>query len=222
MTAEPQPNPTDHALPATDAKGDVDQPSDGVPVTTEAGKASEQSGFGPTESEEESGLQPENSGDETDTRVEVKAGDEDVTARDRTLGERLMVEGKPLREHLDPVGAAAWSDESVDVEPNPAGDRIADTENEKASRVEKLRKKFYETSGDARDGIRETSNSVNDLLPKHSPTGHAEVSRTPDNVSMPHDGISAGNAAVALVATGIVVGELIRWGREKVEERKGA
>jgi hypothetical protein len=158
---------------------------------------------------------------ETSEQSALVLGDEDATARDRTLGERLMVDGKPLRERLDPVGAAAWSDGSVDVEPNPAGDRIADAENEKTSRVEELRKKFYEGSGDVRDGIRETTNSVNDLLPKHPPAGHAEVSRTPDNMSTRHDAISAGDVALALMTTAVVVGEVLRWSRGKLEDRKG-
>jgi hypothetical protein len=158
---------------------------------------------------------------ETSEQSALVLGDENATARDRTLGERLMVDGKPLRERLDPVGAAAWSDGSVDVEPNPAGDRIADAENEKTSRVEELRKKFYEGSGDVRDGIRETTNSVNDLLPKHPPAGHVEVSRAPDNVSMRHDAISAGDVALALMTTAVVVGELLRWSHGKLEDRKG-
>jgi hypothetical protein len=221
---KPQLNPTDQALPAIDAKVDVDQPSDGLPETTEAGKASEQSGIWPTESKEESGLQPENAGGETNTRDEAKAGDDDATAWDRTLGERLTVDGKPLREHLDPVGAAAWSSDTGDQPGDPddrKGDRIAKSENDESSRPEKLRRKFHREGTDAVEDAGKAASHVKDIL-SHPPAGHMETRSGPTATSAPHDGASVTDTFTALVAAGVMIGEASRLLHKKLIHKKEA
>jgi hypothetical protein len=201
---KPQPNPTDQALPAID------------------GKASEHSGIRLTESEEESGLRPENSGSETDTGDEAK--DDDATAPDRTLGERLTVDGKPLREHLDPVGEAAWSSDTGDQPGDPddrKGDRIAKSEKDENSRPEKLRRKFHREGTDAVEDAGKAASHVKDIL-SHPPAGHMETRTGPTATSAPHDGASVTDTFTALVAAGVMIGEASRLVHKKLIQKNGA
>lgn len=39
-------------------------------------------------------------------------------------------------------------------------------------------------------------------------------------VPTPHDGINAADTATALIAVGVVVGEILRRGRERLKQRK--
>ena len=186
---KPRPNPTDQALPAIDAKGYVDQPSDGLPEAAEAGKAS----------------------------------DGDTSAPDRTLGERLTVDGKPLREHLDPVGAAAWSSDTGDQPGDPddrKGDRIAKSEKDESSRPEKLRRKFHREGTDAVEDAGKAASHVKDILSR-SPTGHMETRTGPTATPAPHDGASVTDTFTALVAAGIMIGEASRVVHKKIIQKKG-
>jgi hypothetical protein len=186
---KPQPNPTDQALPAIDAKGNVDQPSDGLPELAEPGKAS----------------------------------DGDTTAPDRTLGERLTVDGKPLREHLDPVGAAAWSSDTGDQPGDPddrKGDRIAKSEKDESSRPEKLRRKFHREGTDAVEDAGKAASHVKDILSR-PPAGHMETRTGPTATPAPHDGASVTDTFTALVAAGIMVGEASRVVHKKIIQKKG-
>ncbi|GLY87734.1 hypothetical protein Airi02_056630 [Actinoallomurus iriomotensis] len=155
-----------------------------------------------------------------------KTGQGIVKAKDlggeQELSERFTVAGKPLREYLDPVGAAAWSNEVGNESPDPsdrAGDRIANPENEKQSRVEKLRRKFHREGTDAAETAGKAASRVKDVLSR-SPVGHGEVRTGPSLSPAPHDGISVGDAATALIATGVVFGEFGRLIHEKLAERK--
>jgi hypothetical protein len=216
-----QPDSRDQALPAADAKQNADQASDGHHEKADPAEATEGLGAPLTESAGADGdrIDLPDGADELEIKSEAAPKDVDTTGK-QALSERLMVDGVPLHKYLDPVGAAAWSNESVDVEPNPAGDRIADLEKDELSRFEKMRRKAYEASDDIHDIVQDRLNEAKDIFAQ-PPTGHTEIGTHPEVIPAPHDGISIGDAATALVAAGVVVGEVFRRRRGKLIDKKG-
>jgi hypothetical protein len=142
------------------------------------------------------------------------------TAEARSLGDRLTVDGRPLREYLDPAGAAAWSNASVEQNPEPAGDRVVNEETDRRSRFDRVRKKGYESSDEVIEHVDKGANSLKDILTRHPPTGHAEARTGPTAAAGTHDGISAGDAGTAVLMTGLLVGEGIRQLHGRLPRKK--
>jgi hypothetical protein len=143
-------------------------------------------------------------------------GGEDRPVTEFMVGDKLV----RIRDDLDPVRGHVDSGGAGDAEPEPAGDRIASAENDEQSRLERLRKKFYEASEDVRDGVRKTSDAVQDLLPRRPPTGHPETRTGPVFAQAEHHGVDAGDTATALLATGFVIVEVGRWIHGKLGRKK--
>jgi hypothetical protein len=146
----------------------------------------------------------------------------EAAAERQLSGERLMVGGKPLREHLDPVGAAAWSNDVGDQPPDPtdrAGDKTVNPETDEQPRAEKLRSKFHREGTDAVETAGKAAGKVKDIL-SHSPTGHLETRTGPTATSAPLEGISVGDTATALIAGGVMVAEFGRLIHEKFFQEK--
>jgi hypothetical protein len=166
----------------------------------------------------------------------------DVSADEGRPRYAFKTGGKPLREHIDPVGAessqqppegrkeafertirgkdAPWSDGVDTFDDLPTGEKLAEPDEEKRSPVDKFRvdvhKNFSTISSDASKIV---DKATKILLPR--PTGHAET-RTdsgPVVIDAQHPGVDTGSAVSALLAVGIVGSEIARWGIRKI--RKG-
>jgi hypothetical protein len=137
------------------------------------------------------------------------------------LSERILVEGKSLHEHLDPVGAAAWSKEIGDKVPDPTdrlGNRIADTSNDKQSRRERMRKEGWRASEDTIDFTQKRLTDNQAIF--SPPTGHAAARSSPELTALAHEGVSIVDTATALMAAGIVLGELYHQGHKRLSRGK--
>jgi hypothetical protein len=108
--------------------------------------------------------------------------------------------------------------EMVDVEPNPAGDRIAE-DNDGLSHFEKWRRNNYKKTEDIQDVTKEHADNLHDLLGP-PPTGHAEATTTPEVSRAPYEGVNAGDTAMAMLVAGAMIGETVRWIYGKLEQRK--
>jgi hypothetical protein len=221
---KPQSDPPDVARPMDDAslgkKPNADKGSTSLEEKAEVG-AAEETGATLAESTATPGQRLERH----DAAVEGEDGSvrSTVAVREQDLGERLMVDGKPLRQRLDPVGAAAWSNEVGDEQPDPTdrtGNRIAKTENDERPRAEKLRSKFHREGTDAVETAGKAASRVKDVL-SHPPTGHSETRTGPSLIAAPQDGISVGDTATALIAAGVMFGEFGRLIHGKLVSRKG-
>ncbi|WP_146150153.1 hypothetical protein [Actinomadura rubrobrunea] len=135
----------------------------------------------------------------------------------------LKVDGRPIREYLDPVGAYGGWGEVGDQVPDPTdrtGDRIAKSENDKQSRSDAFRRAFHREGERLVDRAGKTAGKIQDMLKGRPPTGKTEV-RTGDHiVSAPHLGLDAANVVTSALVAGVLAGEGIRWVRKKVRSRK--
>lgn len=221
---KPQPDPPETARPVADTnpgeKPDTNHGSTSLEEKGEVG-ATEEPATTLTESTATSSQRLE--------RRDDAAEGEDGSARstgivsEQDVGERLMVDGRPLRERLDPVGSAAWSNEVGDEQPDPTdrtGDRIANTEKDERPRAEKLRSKFHREGTDAVETAGKAASRVKDVLSR-SPTGHSEIRTGSSLISAPNDGISVGDTATALIAAGVMFSEFGRLIHGKLVTRKG-
>jgi hypothetical protein len=221
-----QVDPPDQALPAadasTDAERDANQASDGPREKIEAAEAGEDAGATLTESTETLGKRLERPNNEArlETGDEPDAEGTSIVSK-QDVGDRLMVHGTPLREYLDPAGAAAWSNEIGDVVNERSGDRIVDGESDKDSRFERLRKKGFEKGDDALETASKATNRAHDLLARQPPAGHVETRSGPDVTAAPHQGVDGGDALATAVMASVLVSEGIRRVHGKVTRRRG-
>lgn len=204
----PQTDSSGQTFPTGDVSSDAMQASDGPREEGAEGEADEDLGSGPTESTERPDQRLER---RDETRPEV-ASDAEGTAitSSQDIGDRLTVHGTPLHEYLDPVGAAAWSNDIGDVIDERSGDRIVDGESDKDSRFEKLRKKGFEKGDDALDVAGKATNRAHDLLARQPPAGHVETRSGPDVTPAPHQAIDVGDALTAAMMAGVVFNDAIR------------
>jgi hypothetical protein len=158
-------------------------------------------------------------GDRTDDPTATRRPQSDGTSLTTGRPKELLVDGKPLREVLDPVGAAAWSNETGEAVADSCGDEIADTESDKDSRFERLRKRGFEKGDDALDAAEKGANQANDLLSKHPPAGHSETPTGPALSDAPHVGIDPGNMVTAAIVAGMLAGDGIRWFHRKLRDK---
>jgi hypothetical protein len=159
--------------------------------------------------------------DHAEPEAEVEPGPADLgILRKENVGDRLLVRGKPLREYLDPLGAAAWSNEIGDVVNERSGDRIVAGESDKDSRFERLRKKGFEKGDDTLETANKATNRAQDLLGRQPPAGHAETRSGPDVSAAPHQGIDGGDALAAVLMVGVLFDDAIRRVQKKATQKK--
>lgn len=106
----------------------------------------------------------------------------------------------------------------------PTGEQLVEIEDQKASRAERARKEFLskENLDDAFDATDKWAKTGQDLF-NRLPTGqHVEVPAQEQAITMmPHHEVDSGSVATAGLALGIIGAEFFRWGRRKVEHRRG-
>jgi hypothetical protein len=221
-----QPNPPDQTLPTGDAKGEADQPSDGLREKTGAG---EESGEDPGSTFTASTGTPDQRLERPDNEAEPGADGtaEDMDAdREHPLGDRLMVGDVPLREYLNSRGRTA-ADSDVVGEPGtgptadlpPTGEELVEMDSDKLSRFEKLRKEGHKELSDALDVTAKGFDLGVGAFAR--PPTHAETrTAQPDVVEAPHHAVTAGEAAAGLLAAGVLMSELVRWGHGKLTPEK--
>jgi hypothetical protein len=154
---------------------------------------------------------------------ELKPGPEKGRPDDKSQSLDFKVDDESAREHIDPEADDADAAGGVETELEPAGDRAAtaieEGENDHRSKLERLRGVGYKNAEDALDKTQSGINKAADLF-ERPPTGsHAVVKTDQPAVAAPHHGMDAGETTTAVLATGIVIGELIRRGRNRLAER---
>jgi hypothetical protein len=102
----------------------------------------------------------------------------------------------------------------------PTGEELVKMESDKKSRFERARKRGYERSEDVIDAVDKGADTVQKVLARPSPTGHPETVTHPEITPAPHEGISAGNAATAILVLGLMFGEGIRWSHGRMKQRE--
>jgi hypothetical protein len=165
---------------------------------------------------------------ETVAADDADAGDGGIEGKtvvsDRFAGERLLVGGKPLREHLDPAGAAAWSSDISDPVVDPedrTGARIADTEKQDLERDDKagfeaFRKRFNKERESLVETAGKSTSRLQDIMGKRPPSGHLESRTGPEISPAPVQGLDAGDVLTTGLAVVIVAAEAVRKLRGKL------
>jgi type II secretory pathway pseudopilin PulG len=120
-------------------------------------------------------------------------------------------------ERAEPPWATGGLDIAGDL---PTGEELVKMENDKQSRAERARRKVYESGDEVLDDVGKVVNRVDQIF-ERPPTGHPETRMGPEVGPAPHDGINAADAATALIAVGVIVGEIFRRGRERLKQTKG-
>lgn len=152
-----------------------------------------------------------------DTRDQIPEPDKAKDKPDRNT--RLTVDGKPIHEYLDPVGAGARSNTIGDRPPDKhTGDHIAEADSDDKPHRDQLRKKLYKAAGSERKAMKE-SGHLWDALDR--PTGHPVVGPRPVMDRTPQTGIPAGDAFVGFAVAGAMIGEAIRMAGKHRRERMG-
>jgi hypothetical protein len=116
---------------------------------------------------------------------------------------------------------ATWATGGLDIAGDlPTGEELVKMESDKQSRAERARRKIYESGDEVLDDVGKVVNRIDQIF-KRPPTGHPETRTGPEVVPAPHDGINVTDATTALIAAGVVVGEIFRRGRERLNQKKG-
>lgn len=226
---KPQPDPPDQDSPGADArpdgKQDTDQASndstrimDYSEGTPEAGKTTANTDDAYSDGTE-TPIRRIEPLDEAHLRAADDSPGEPTSTADEKQGpgSELSVEDEPSSEGAE----AAWITGGPDIAGDlPTGAELVKMENDKQSRAERARRKIYESGDEVLDDVGKVVNRVDQIF-ERPPTGHPETRTGPEVIPAPHEGISAGDAATALIAAGVVVGEIFRRGREKLKQRKG-
>ncbi|HEY3683783.1 MAG TPA: hypothetical protein VGL93_12120 [Streptosporangiaceae bacterium] len=133
---------------------------------------------------------------------------------------------KPDAPSLEQRIEEAEPDAPARGEPLPTGDRLAEPDEDDASRLEKLRAKLFEKDflGDLESAAAEWGDIGHDCLPVHRPTGHAEV-RSPHvtpSVEHQHQGVDGGDAVTAVIFGSIVASDMARRLYHRIDDWKEA
>ncbi|MFB9834959.1 hypothetical protein [Actinoallomurus acaciae] len=197
--------------------------TDGYPSRADSrnGAAAANEGTPTTDEVREEEPDTEESGDAggREQRLDGRAAPHDSTATAGTdePGSELSVEGEPSSEGAE----AAWITGGPDIGGDlPTGAELVKMEDDKQSRAERARRKIYESGDEVLDDVGKVVNRVDQIF-ERPPTGHPETRTGPEVIPAPHEGVSAGDAATALIAAGVVLGEIFRRGRETLRQRKG-
>jgi hypothetical protein len=115
-----------------------------------------------------------------------------------------------------------WTDGVEGFDDLPTGEKLAEGDESERSKGENFRKTLHQGYGDAENGVKKYTSTASDFFNPH-PTGHAEtrVDSGPVAADVHHSGIDPGSTASSVLALGIVGAELLRWGRDKIKERRG-
>jgi hypothetical protein len=156
----------------------------------------------------------------------------------------VKASGKPLREHIDPVGAetgqqppegskdpfertvrdkdAPWTDGVDTFDDLPAGYKLAESDEDRTSKADRFRAKVYEKLDDIEDHSEKVTNAIDRVFGPRPP-GHAEVraANGPTVVDAHHADIDLGGAASTLLAVGIVGAEAVRKVHGKLKGQDG-
>lgn len=132
---------------------------------------------------------------------------------------RLTVDGTPLHEYLDPIGAGA-RDNTIGDQPSDkrTGDHIAEADSDRASKLDSFRKNFYKDSSKFKSSVQEYGKPVDG--PRHLPTGHAGVDTRPTMVNTPSYGPSLPSLAIGATAFSMAVYETGRKIVSNMSNRK--
>jgi hypothetical protein len=130
---------------------------------------------------------------------------------------KIAAEGEPSGDGAESAWLTGGPDIAGDL---PTGEELVKMENGRLSRAERARRKVYESGDEVLDDVGKVVNRVDQIF-QRPPIGHTVTRTGPEFFQAPHDGLDAGDAATALVATGAVVGEIVRRVRERAKERKG-
>ncbi|MDN3355113.1 hypothetical protein [Actinomadura sp. DC4] len=132
-------------------------------------------------------------------------------------GTELTLQGDSTSERTEPT----WATGGLDIAGIlPTGEELVKMENDKQSRAERARRKMYESGEEVLDDVGKVVNRIDQIF-QRPPAGHPETRTGPEAVPAPHDGINAADTVTALIAAGVVVGEVYRRGRERLKQKKG-
>jgi hypothetical protein len=231
----PQVDPRDQTLPAIDVNADAEreahQVADGPREQDKARESGEDAGATSTERTATPGRRLERPDDEAELEIKAETDAKDLgIVSEQALLDRLTVHGVPLREALDPVGAAAWSNETGDRVADPTdrtGNWISDTdstdiEKTKKERGDAFRKRFSREREGIADTAGKTTSKLQDLVSKRPPTGHLESRAGPDATPAPNQGIDAGDILTAGFAAGVMLVEGVRKIRRSTRQMRKA
>jgi hypothetical protein len=228
-TDKPQPDPPDRPLPAADTSTGAEQsgetvPDDSARITDRSGEALEgEEAAANTDDASSGGAETLARRFESLDEADLRATDErpgDVTGTtDEEQGSRVesTSQDDSTSERAEPTWATGGLDIAGDL---PTGEELVKMENDKQSRAERARRKVYESGDEVLDDVGKVVNRVDQIF-ERPPTGHPETRTGPEVVPAPHDGINAADTATALIAAGVVVGEIFRRGRERLKQKKG-
>jgi hypothetical protein len=228
-TDKPRPDQPDRPLPAADTSTDAEQGGEQVPdhsarITDRSGEALEGEEAAANTDDASSGgaetlARQLKSLDEADLRA-TDEGPGDVTGtldEEQGSGVEVTPQVDSTSERTEPTWVTGGPDIAGDL---PTGEELVKLENDKQSRAERARRKIYESGDEVLDDVGKVVNRVDQIF-ERPPTGHPETRTVPEVVPAPHDGINAADTATALIAAGVVVGEILRRGRERLKQKKG-
>lgn len=102
----------------------------------------------------------------------------------------------------------------------PAGKELLEMEGDDEPRVDRLRRKTYERLDDLFDVTAEVAEEADGIFHRPPTDSHAVVKIDHTVMEAPHQGIHVGEAATALLATGIVIAEISRWSYGKMSGKE--
>jgi hypothetical protein len=114
-----------------------------------------------------------------------------------------------------------WTDGVDRIDDLPTGEKLAEGNPEKKTRADKFRQAAYQDYRRIDKQAKEYSKTLADAFGPRPP-GQA-VTRANDGPVMsnpPQSGIDAGSMTSSLLATGIVLAELTRWGVKRIREER--
>jgi hypothetical protein len=208
---KPQPAPADQDFPAADISPEGKGDAQGRETIANTDDASSNGAETPTQR-----IKPL---DEAHLRAADEGPGEATSTADKKLGlgSEHAAEDEPSSEGAEATWITGGPDIAGDL---PTGEELVKMESDKQSRAERARRKLYESGDEVLDYGGKVVNRVDQIF-ERPPTGHAETRTGPEVIPAPHEGVGAGDAATALIAAGVVLGEIFRRGREKLKQRKG-
>jgi len=110
---------------------------------------------------------------------------------------------------------------AADVEP-PSGEELSEKDSVGKSKLDELREELVENFEDVHDWADSLGKKLDQALDRQVPTGHHVQVRPREPQAyptLPH-GVDAGTTAGAMLATGLLIGEMTRRTYRKAAERR--
>jgi hypothetical protein len=216
QTAEP-PGESRDVSPAAEINdnppetADPSERSDNAADTTEGEETTGDADAAFADGSETPAHRPEEPDDDAELAPQGSIEVEDSTEGNRRPGDRNTDQDQAADQHPAPAGT-----EDVEEPPDlPTGEELLEMEGDDESKADKLRRKAYERTDDLFDIAGKVTQRLDDIFHRPPTDSHAVVKTDHPVIEAPHQGINTGEAATALLATGIVVAELYRWGHNK-------